>query len=326
MNGELMAAEIAEQPEALARLAHTHDETVSQVRALCKKPPVGIVVVARGSSGTAAEFLRYQLEIHAGIPVELVSPSVHTVYGRTPNYAGWLMVAISQSGCTPEIVDVAQRIQATGAQLIAITNDASSELHRQADLGLVLGVGIERAIPATKTVTATYLRTLAIAEALSSVSYDVDSVVDAAGASVELEPPSVAAFLGASAVTFVSRGYGLAAAMEIALKLRETCGVMAEAASSAEFRHGPAAALAAGRVLCHVSLGGERDVDTAELIKRANAVGATVCSLEAGGGLGEELAVIPTVITGQRLALGLSRAMHLDADSPPGLSKVTLTH
>src|SRR5215217_3833533 len=130
MTGGRMSAEMGEQPVALGRLADRFDEHVSAVRAVSRKPLVGVVFVARGSSDNAAVYGRYLAELASGRPAGLAAPSLHTLYDTRAHYAGFLVVAISQSGATPEIVTVCRRLRNAGARTVAIVNDRDSPLAR----------------------------------------------------------------------------------------------------------------------------------------------------------------------------------------------------
>ena len=163
----LMAAEMAEQPEVLARLGERFEELTGEVRAVMGGRPAGVAFLARGSSDNAALLGRYAVELYSGLPTCLVAPSLATAYRRRPDgFAGWLVVALSQSGRTPEIVNLAAQFSAAGASVVAVTNDGSSALAEEARLTIELGAGPERAVPATKTVTSQMLAVLAVASGL----------------------------------------------------------------------------------------------------------------------------------------------------------------
>src|SRR5690349_17338356 len=138
MAGERMAAEMAEQPERLAALVERWDGAVAQVRALAWPHLQGSVIVARGSSDHAGAYGRYLLELVSGRPVSMAAPSLHTLYGASVDYTGFLAIAVSQSGRTPEILTTLRRMQAAGAGGLAITNDGSSPLARAAQATLAL--------------------------------------------------------------------------------------------------------------------------------------------------------------------------------------------
>ena len=160
-----MLREMAEQPEVLARLLSRRIEVGLEA-------PAGVMIVARGSSDHAAVYGRYLLELATRRPVALAAPSLFTRYGAQTDASGWLVVGVSQSGETPEIVDVVERLRATGGHAIAITNDADSPLAEAAETVIELGAGAENAVPATKTFTAQMAAFAVLADALGDVPWD----------------------------------------------------------------------------------------------------------------------------------------------------------
>src|SRR3954454_9936308 len=163
MAGELMRAEMAEQPQVLRALIARGGPRLG--------PYAGVVIVARGSSDHAAIYGRFLLELATGRPVALAAPSLFTRYGARTDASGWLVVGVSQSGKTPEIVDVVERLRAGGGKAIAITNDADSPLAAASQAVIELGAGEERAVPATKTFTAQMAAFAALAAALGDVPW-----------------------------------------------------------------------------------------------------------------------------------------------------------
>ena len=163
-----MAADMAAQPAVLAELAERRAELLEALRG---PRPAGIVIVARGSSDYAAVFGRYLVEAATGMPVALAAPSLITLYGIEPRLDGWLAVAISQSGRTPEIATVLERYARAGARTVAVTNDPESPLAGAAAVDVWLGAGPEQAVPATKTLTAQLAAAALVAEALGRVPW-----------------------------------------------------------------------------------------------------------------------------------------------------------
>jgi len=147
VNGNKMAAEMAEQPHVIAALAGRRLQLVERISSILPSDLSGIVLLARGSSDHAAVYGRYVLELASGRPVSLAAPSLHTLYGAKVDYRGYLAVAVSQSGRTPEIVTVLERMKEGGAQCLAITNTPDSPLGDVADMMLELGAGPEEAVP-----------------------------------------------------------------------------------------------------------------------------------------------------------------------------------
>ena len=168
----LMAQDMREQPAVLARLVDRFDADVERVKTVVPDPLGGVTFVARGSSDNAAVFGRYLAELAGGRPAGLAAPSLLTLYNARVDYRGQLAVALSQSGETPEIVDVCEQLRKAGARTVAIVNDADSPLAEAVEVVLAVNAGPERAVPATKTVTGQLLAVAAVAAALGQVPFD----------------------------------------------------------------------------------------------------------------------------------------------------------
>jgi glucosamine--fructose-6-phosphate aminotransferase (isomerizing) len=336
MKGDRMRADMAAQPEVLRRLIAGRREVVA---ALAADNPVGVVIVARGSSDYAAIFARYLLEAVMGRPVALAAPSLHTLYGLRPSLEGWLALGISQSGRTPEITSVLSSYRSAGARTVAVTNDPESPLAAAADIDLALGAGEEEAVPATKTFSAQLATVAIIAEALGPVPWDasdweripamVESLLDDPGPA-----DRAAAMLGDTReLIAVGRGYLMCVALEAALKLREATGVRAEGWSAADFRHGPVTVARGDLPLLAVSASGPAAADVEELAGQLGKAGTPVlrladrpdAELPYPAGLPEPLCVLPASVRAQQLALALALRRGIDPDHPPGLRKVTAT-
>lgn len=339
MSGSQMAREMAEQPDRLRRLIGRFDEIAERARAMTPTPRNGITIVARGSSDHAAVYGRYLLEVAVGKPISLAAPSLHTLYRVPVDYRGQLVIAVSQSGATPEIVRTLTALQDAGGRGLAITNDAGSPLAEAADEVIALGMGDERAVPATKTVTGQFTAFAILASALGRVAFTRSelSAVPEWVQAVLGDPAPVAAaaesLAGASQLIIVARGYLYAAALETALKIKETCSLLADGYSAADLRHGPIAAVTAGLPVLALGVAGAALADIAALVEELRARRASV--LVIGDGLPadvslppdapEALAPILAVVRGQQLAYELALRLGHDPDSPAGLSKVTAT-
>lgn len=337
--GAHMAAEMAEQPVVLRALAARFDDIATQVARALPAAPAGVAFLARGSSDNAALLGRYAVELATGLPTSLIAPSVLTAYGRRPEgFTGWLVVALSQSGETPEIVDLAGRYRAAGATVVGITNDAGAALAEASDVPVPLGAGPEIAVPATKTVTAQMLAVLAVGSALGGrpVVPDLAGLADrvaAVLADAEAADHAAEVLQDSRRMAVVGRGLLYAAARETALKLQETTGAMAHAFSTADFRHGPVAVTGPDAPALLLAGRGPADADTRLLRSEVGARGGLVVT--AGSGPDDELrwpaadgasdCVLATV-RGQQLAYALCRRTGIDPDAPSGLSKVTRTH
>jgi glucosamine--fructose-6-phosphate aminotransferase (isomerizing) len=330
-----MQAEMAEQPDRLAALIGRCDEVAGLVSA----PAAGTSIVARGSSDHAGVYGRYLIELASGRPAGLAAPSLHTLYGAQVDYSGYLAIAVSQSGKTPEIVTALTRLQSAGAAGLAITNDGASPLAAAAQATLALGAGDERAVPATKTVTATLTALALVALALGETPFtraELERVPEWVAQVLDDVAPAerVAAGLdGATRLLTVGRGLLYGAALEAALKLKETTMISAEGFSAADLRHGPIAIVERGLPALAFLAHGPAYADMVDLVEDLRTRGADVyvAGPDAGADLPlppevpEALAPIVAVVRAQQVALALALRRGLDPDQPAGLSKVTAT-
>jgi glutamine---fructose-6-phosphate transaminase (isomerizing) len=342
VTGELMSVEMAEQPDVLARVTARAAADFEAVRAVVPDPLAGVVFLARGSSDNAAVFGRYLAELRAGRPAGLAAPSLYTRYHATVDWRGYLVVALSQSGATPEIISTCQAMRAGGAVVLGITNDPGSPLADAVDLPLSTDAGPERAVPATKTVTAQLAVLVTVASALRASA--ADGTTGAAGGApgggtLDGLPGAVAGVLGdpgpverladrwrgLDRLVVAGRGLAYAAALETALKVKETTGILAEGISTADLLHGPIAAVYAGAPVLLVDGGGPADTDLDELRALLASRRAQAASLPVPPGLAEAVHVIAAITRGQQLAYELARVRHVDPDAPAHLSKVTAT-
>ncbi len=331
MTGQLMAAEMAEQPEVLARVRARAAADATAVRAVLPSPLAGVVFLARGSSDNAAVFGRYLAELRAGRPAGLAAPSLYTRYHASVDWHGYLVVALSQSGATPEIISTCRAVRAGGAVVLGITNEPMSPLADAVDLLLGTDAGPERAVPATKTVTA-QLAVLGTVTSALRAAPGPDGTLDGlpgAVAAVLGDPGPVRRLAGQwrelDRLVVAGRGLAYAAALETALKVKETTGILAEGISTADLLHGPIAAVYAGAPVLLVDGGGPADTDLEELRALLASRQARAASLPVPPGLPEAVHVIAAVTRGQQLAYELARARHVDPDAPAHLSKVTAT-
>jgi glucosamine--fructose-6-phosphate aminotransferase (isomerizing) len=283
---------------------------------------------------------RYLLETTTGRPVALASPSLHTLYRAPIDYRGVLVVGVSQSGATAEIVEVMAAMKAAGAATIALTNNPDSPLGQATDTVVALGAGPELAVPATKTVTATLLAFVLLAEGAGGRSLvpqaELVALPDQVAAVLADDGPSARLaerLVSCRQLVTAARGYLLAAALETALKLRETTGMLAEGWSGADLRHGPVAAVNSRVPVLSLRCAGPAAGDTERLEGQIAARGATVYRMNDQGdadlplppGVPEVLAGVTAVVRGQQLARHLSLSLGIDPDQPLGLAKVTQT-
>lgn len=337
--GRLMASEMAEQPNRLAALLSRREELGKEVRSLVPPQLAGTVLVARGSSDHAAKCGAYLLEMSTGRPVALASPSIQTLYRSKTDYSGYLLIAVSQSGQTPEIIEVVELARANGARAIAITNDSLSPLAVAADLVVSLEAGQELAVPATKTVTAQLVAFAIIAQALGGIGLDdeVAGALPGQVADVIGDPGPVTELAGwlsdADRLVTVARGILYGAAGEAALKVAETTSLLTAAFSAADLRHGPIAIASSGPPVLAFAHPGPTSQDVVGVVTELRNRGASVrlAGPVEGSDVGwsssapEIFAPVLAVVRGQQLALSLALELGRDPDAPPGLMKVTAT-
>lgn len=339
----LMLDEIVQQPTALARTIQREGRRIARFAAsLNQRPPRLIVLVARGSSDNAALFGRYLLEISTGIPVSLAAPSVHTLYHAKLDLRDALVIGISQSGEGVDINLVLENAKQCGARTLAITNEARSTMAQLTDETFVIQAGREKSVAATKTYTGQLLMFHLLAQALRKVKgHEVERLPDLAAEALELKPQIAAmveryAFMDHCVV--VGRGMNYANAYEFAIKLMETCYVVAERFSSADFLHGPIAMIERRFPTFLFAPPGRAFDGMKDLLGRLNTLGAEtlVLSSERGAlqaatravrlpGMNELLTPIPYIIPAQLFAALLAEVKGLSPDQPRSLSKVTRT-
>lgn len=339
--------ETLEQPHSLQRLLDEGLGNAERVaREVHRARPQWVLVAARGSSDNAARYAQYLFGAHNGLAVALAAPSLFSRYRRPPSLKGAWVLAISQSGRSPDVVSVLAEAKRQGALGVAVTNEPDSPLARQARLTLPLLAGTERAVAATKTYSHQLLSVAMLSAALEGslarlrALARVPKWLDQALRRNE-KVAHVAGSLGKEQhLAVVGRGFNLATAFELALKLKETSRVVAEPFSSADFLHGPIAMVQRGFPVLLVSptssafrgepwallelllrRGAKVPVisDNARLLHRAD------IPLPLPNGVPEWLSPLVAIGPGQLLAHGLARARGQNPDAPFGLSKVTRT-
>jgi glutamine---fructose-6-phosphate transaminase (isomerizing) len=343
--GTQFLAEIREQPRALEGLLEHVDE-FARVAALAHERGTRLVrMVGHGSSDNAASYGVYAFGLLPRLTALRDSISLSVYYGSQLEMAGSLVLGLSQSGRTPDVVEYVSRARRAGAFTVAITNDPDSDLAGAAEALLPLGAGEERAVAATKT----YLNTLAslvllaahMADEGGRCADDLRTLIgqlDSAIPELEQRMPTVAlpfSFVGRMFV--IGRGVELATAREIALKLLETCRIAAEPLTATDLAHGPVAALDPFFPVWAIASPDETLPAVLEATARVHETGAT---LVASGAAADQivapdyvlpvpapprplLAPLLSVVPGQLFAWALARAKRLDPDRPSGLSKIT---
>ena len=341
----LMLTEIAEQPAALERTIAEERTKISKLGNALKSRDIHLIVlVARGSSDNAALFGRYLLEITTGIPVSLSAPSVHTIYNAELRLDHALVVGVSQSGEGEDINRVLENARRSGAATIGITNEPGSSMTRLVDETLLTHGGKERSVAATKTFTGQMLLFYMLAAELAekSVPFSYEAIPEYVAQALEQKlaiAELVQRYVFMENCVVVGRGLAYANAYELALKLMETCYVVAERFSSADFLHGPLAMVERhfpvilfappGVMLPGVKSLIERlrelHADTLAITNDHDAAEMCTRSIVMPHEIDEFLAPIPYIVPGQLFAALLAEAKGLDPDSPRSLSKVTRT-
>ena len=327
----LFRSEIAEQPQVAARLLAGAAATASSIGSRIREAsPRGIVIAARGSSDNAALYAKYLFGVRNRTLVALAAPSLFTHYSHPPRLEGQCVVGISQSGESPDVIAVVQEGRRQGALTLAITNHATSQLARAAELLLPLEAGPELSVPASKTYTASLVALAMISQAIdpgASFASALAGIPDAMHAALQDEDalqPLVRPLLGPRAVV-LGRGFNFSTAEEIALKLSETSYVLARAWSVADFEHGPIAIVEAGLPVLIVDGGGLVASDLQSIQARLEAKGCHVLHLRDRSGLPEELTPMTLAVLGQLLAYRVAVAKGIDPDQPRTIQKVTRT-
>jgi glucosamine--fructose-6-phosphate aminotransferase (isomerizing) len=340
-----MLKEIAEQPAALERTIASEREKIARLaRSLAARDIDLIVLVARGSSDNAALFGRYLLEITTGIPVSLSAPSVHTIYHAKLNLKRALVIGVSQSGEGEDINRVLENARASGAFTIGITNEPASSMTRMVDETLLMHGGREQSVAATKTFTGQMMLFYLLAVALSNDGNSINyrEIPDLAARALEQKTAIVELvqrYVFMENCVVVGRGLAYANAYEFALKLMETCYVVAERFSSADFQHGPVAMIERHFPVMLFAPPGAMLAGTKDLIARLSELKADTLAITADldvagrcsrsiimpREIDEFLAPIPYIIPAQLFAALLAEAKGLDPDKPRSLSKVTRT-
>ena len=339
--------EIHEQPAVVRRLLSEQREPIAELaKAMTSRGIDHVVIAARGTSDNAARFAQYALGARNGLLVGLATPSLITIYGRAPSFRDALVLGISQSGASPDIVAVLAEARRQGSLTAVLTNDVSSDLARQGDVVIDLCAGEERAVAATKTYTAE-LAALALlsaslpggedaTEALQQVPEALERVLSTAG--------EVAAraeryrYMERSVV--IGRGFNYATAFETALKLKELTYTVVEPYSSADFLHGPLAMIErgfpvvvlapSGRLLGEMRLLVEtlrnREAEVVCVSDQEDLLASANVALRVPAELPEWLSPLTFIVPGQLLAMSLAHARGHDVDAPRAIRKVTRTH
>lgn len=337
--------EIHEQPAVLARLLVEERETAAALAAEIQRRGVDhVVIAARGTSDNAARYAQYLLGAHNGLSVGLATPSLFSIYQQPPRFGNALVMGISQSGKSPDIVSVLAEAQRQGALTAAITNFPQSDLGRASDFVLKLHAGEEKSVAATKTYT-TSLAAIALLSAVLSGDdarlAALDQIPGVAAQALALPGIDRVAerYRYMSACVAIGRGFNYCTAFELALKLKELTYTVVEPYSSADFLHGPLALLSDGFPMVVVAPSGrmlpeirsfmatakERAAELVVISDDAEALGMARVPLALPAGVPEWLSPLVAILPGQLFAMHLAHTRDYDPDRPRALRKVTET-
>ncbi len=347
MSDSLLRSEIFEQPEVLHRLLTDGAAEVEAIATHLRGRDVRhIVIAARGSSDNAARYAQYLFGAYNRLTVTLATPSLFTRYLAPPRMTDALVIGISQSGQSPDLVAVVEEGRRQGCPTLAITNVADSPLGATADHALALRAGREQSVAATKTYTAqlTALAMLSTAMAQDEARrLELARVPSLAAGALGVDDEAIVAaaeaLKGAGHGVVLGRGFNFATAFEIALKAKELACVAVEPYSSADFQHGPIALIETGFAAIVVNVAGAVSHEVDDLLRDIAARGARPVVLSnlpsslalasapivLPDALPEWLSPIVAIMPGQLLAFHLSRLRGFDPDRPRGLHKVTKT-
>jgi glucosamine--fructose-6-phosphate aminotransferase (isomerizing) len=335
----LMHREAGEAGEAVRRLLAANADTLRDLgRTLRARPPAVVVTCARGSSDHAATYGKYLLETLVGVPVASAAPSVASVYAAPVAPGTALCIAISQSGRSPDLLATVTAQQKAGAHVVALVNDETSPLAEMADTLIGLKAGPERSVAATKSYVAALAGLAAIAAEWADdagLRGALATLADRLDAAFALDwSAAIAALSDATNLFVIGRGYGFGIAQEAALKLKETCGLHAEAFSAAEVRHGPMAIVGEGFPLIAFATSDIAGDGVREAATEFAARGARVCLADAAKDGADSLpalrghpAIEPVLMIESfyRMANRLAIVRGFNPDTPQHLSKVTRT-
>lgn len=346
MSESILFQEICEQPQAIERLIEAESEHVRKLGAKLKGHFKYALLAARGTSDNAARYAQYLFQIYNKLPVALATPSVFSVYQSPPILDEALVVAISQSGMSPDIIAVIEEARRQNRPTLAITNDPQSPLAKVAEDVIPLHVGPERAVAATKTYTGSLVALALLSCGLLEDCDMLDKVKRLPGLMEEalkgLLPlvGRMERYRYMEHCAVIGRGYNYSTAFEISLKIKELTGIAAEPYSSADFLHGPIATVHRSFPVLVVAPHGMVFEDMVEIIQKVKERGAELLTVSDDeeinnlaqfpmpipGGIPEWLSPIVAVLPGQLMGWQLALQKGLDPDKPRGLSKVTETY
>lgn len=339
----LMLQEIAEQPVVLERTIQAERAKLGKLGEFLRGREIDLIVlVARGSSDNASLFGRYLLEITTGIPVSLSAPSVFTLYNAKLNLKRALVIGVSQSGEGTDINTVLESAKAAGAFTVGITNEVDSTMAQTADETLLIHAGREKSVAATKTYTGQMLHFYMLASALADTKIEFERIPHFSAQALQLKTEveeTVKRYVFMENCVVVGRGLNYGNSYELALKLMETCYIVAERFSSADFFHGPLAIVERRFPVILFAPTGVTRQSNLDLLDRLHELHADCLAITNDEAIAQKsprkllmpaeidefLSPIPFIVPAQLFAALLAKEKGIDADAPRSLSKVTKT-
>jgi glucosamine--fructose-6-phosphate aminotransferase (isomerizing) len=340
-HGEIMESEIGQTPDIFSKILAAELVSEKLAKVLNSHSIRSILVLARGTSDNAAHFFKYLVETQLGLPCGLTSPSSVSIYNSKLHYENVLVVAISQSGKSTDLVQFAKAAKSAGATLVSITNDDESPLASEADFHISLQAGPEIAVAATKSYSAQLLVSYLLVMKWAGKEEEVDNLISEARAVLDnrSKVTEISRSLDLSRqLVVLGRGFAYPNAKEAALKIQETCKVNVQGMSTADYQHGPISALNSNAQVIFMAPCCMPDNSISEAVEKVRKITSNIFWIGSASDVvtGEKFlggsccsneitsSIVDSMIL-QELALELSVANGLNPDAPTGLTKVTLT-
>ncbi|MBN1872795.1 MAG: SIS domain-containing protein [Anaerolineae bacterium] len=338
--------EIHQQPQVLARLLDEGKESIQALaNAIQERQISHVVIAARGTSDNAGRYAKYLLGAVNHLPVGLATPSLFSVYEQPPTFGNALVLGISQSGKSPDIVSVLAEAQRQGALTATLTNFPGSNLGKVADYVIDLRAGEEKAVAATKTYTSELAAIALLSSALcgdACITNALETIPEKVAATLKLHTQIAQVaerYRYMQTCVTIGRGYNYATAFELSLKLKELTYTVVEPYSSADFMHGPLALIEHGFPVIVIAPSGRllpemktfihtlkvREAEVIVISDDAEALSIARVPLALPEGVPEWLSPLTAIVPGQLFAMYLAHAKDYDPDHPRGLLKVTET-
>lgn len=345
MDQSILEQEIHQQPAVIREMLESERKNTEKISAALRGHFKYVVIAARGTSDNAARYAQYLYGAHNRLQVALATPSLFTLYNRPPDLTGALVIGISQSGQSPDIVSVLAEGRRQGRPTLSITNDIASPLAQASDFVIPLHAAPEKAVAATKSYTSS-LAAMALLSVLLEDNPDhmreletIPEMIERTFVGLQDSLRHVERYRYIDRCLVLGRGYNYSTTFEVALKIKELTRMVAEPYSSADFRHGPIATVSGDFPVVLVAPRGAISEDMTDLINRVKQLGAEMLvisdeqsllqqanlPLPIPEGLPEWLTPLVAVVPGQLFAMRLTVEKGLNPDQPKGLTKITET-